>query len=141
VQRVRYSEVDRMGYLWHGHYLALFEEARTDWLRACGYSYRVLEDEGTLLVVAETGVRYLKPGRFEDEIVVRCRAVGAGAATLRLEYEVVRGRDRLATGFSLLASTDKRGRPCRLPEHLRALVPGTEAGSGGVQPAGPEAAR
>ena len=64
--RVRYSEVDRMGYLWHGHYLALFEEARTDWLRARGLTYRALEDAGILLVVAETGVRYLKPGGYDD---------------------------------------------------------------------------
>lgn len=149
-QRVRYSEVDRMGYLWHGHYLALFEEARTDWLRARGLSYRALEDEGTLLVVAETGVRYLRPGQFEDLIHVWCSAAEAGGATLRLEYEVWRDSTRLATGWTLLASTDKRGRPCRLPEVLRALVPASAGGTGpgpgvvqgGAAPkAGPESSR
>lgn len=134
-----------MGYLWHGHYLALFEEARTDWLRSRGFAYKALEDEGIWLVVVEAGVRYLRPGQFEDELEVRCRAVEAGGATLRLEYEVWRGRLRLATGFTVLASTDTRGRPCRLPAFLRAMVPAEEAGttppSAGVQTLGGEAPR
>jgi acyl-CoA thioester hydrolase len=140
-QRIRYSEVDRMGYLWHGHYLALFEEARTDWLRALGFSYKALEDAGVWLVVVEAGVRYLRPGQFEDELEIRCRPVEAAGATLRIEYEIVRGRHRLATGHTLLASTDTRGRPCRLPPFLRALVAsaeGTEAPGAGVQAPGPE---
>lgn len=122
-----------MGYLWHGHYIALFEEARTDWLRAQGLSYRVLEDEGVLLVVAEAGVKYLRPGHFEDLVHVWCSAAEAGGATLRLEYEVWREHVRLATGWTLLASTDKRGRPHRLPELLRSLVP---AEAGGTRPPG-----
>jgi acyl-CoA thioester hydrolase len=137
---VRYSEVDRMGYLWHGHYLALFEEARTDWLRARGLSYKALEDEGTLLVVAETGVKYLRPGQFEDLVHVWCAAAEAGGATLRLEYEVWRDRTRLATGWTLLASTDRRGRPCRLPEVLRAVVPASRGGTA-PEPAGVQAPR
>ncbi len=136
-----------MGYLWHGHYLALFEEARTDWLRSRGFSYRALEDAGTLLVVVETGVRYLKPGGYEDELVIRCRAVEATGACLRLEYEVRRDDVRLATGFTVLASADRRGRPRRLPEELRALVEpnlggapggGTVAAPGAVQGPGRE---
>ena len=125
-----------MGYLWHGHYLALFEEARTDWLRARGMSYRALEDTGTLLVVVEVGVRYLRPGAYEDELVIRCWPVEAGGATLRLEYEALRAHERLATGFTLLAATDRRGRPCRLPDSLRALVaPASEAAGTGATPA------
>lgn len=119
-----------MGYLWHGHYLALFEEARTDWFRAQGLSYRTLEDEGTLLVVAEAGVKYLRAGQFEDLIHVWCSAAEAGGATLRLEYEVWREHVRLATGWTLLASCDRRGRPRRLPEVLRSVVPASAGGTG-----------
>jgi len=119
-----------MGYLWHGHYLVLFEEARADWLRARGLSYRELEDAGMLLVVVETGVSYLKPGGYEDELVIRCTPVEATGARLRMEYEVLRQAQRLATGFTVLACVDRRGRPQRLPDELRALVDPPAAGEG-----------
>lgn len=128
-----------MGYLWHGHYLVLFEEARSDWLRARGLSYRALEDAGTLLVVVETGVSYLKPGGYEDELVIRCTPVEATGARLRMEYEVLRQDQRLATGFTVLASVDRRGRPQRLPDALRALVDPAAAAQGAGTGAAPEA--
>ena len=52
--RVRYGEVDRMGVVYHGHYLAWFDQGRTEFFRSLGSSYRDLEDSGTLLVVVET---------------------------------------------------------------------------------------
>jgi acyl-CoA thioester hydrolase len=120
--RVRYAEVDRMGYAWHGHYLAYFEQARTDWLRVRGASYRALEDSGTLLVVVETGVRFHRPAGYDDEIVVTARLAEVRGPRTRFEYDVRRDGQLLVTGFTVLASTDKRGRPCRPPEILRRLA-------------------
>lgn len=146
--RVRYAEVDRMGYLWHGHYLAYFEEARTDWLRARGTTYRALEDAGTLLVIVETGLRHHRPARYDDEVLVSTRLAEARGPRLRFEYEVRRGDELLASGFTVLASADRTGRPCRPPGELAALAAaagdgaaasgetGTAAGARGVQ-AGP----
>lgn len=111
-----------MGYLWHGHYLSYFEQARTEWLRARGATYRGLEDQGTLLVVVETGLTFHRPGGYDDEVEVHTRLVEARGARLRFQYEVRRGRELLAKGFTVLASTDARGRPCRPPATLRALA-------------------
>ena len=38
--RVRYCETDRMAVAHHGSYVAWFEEARTEWMRRLGKSYR-----------------------------------------------------------------------------------------------------
>jgi acyl-CoA thioester hydrolase len=141
--RVRYAEVDRMGYAWHGHYLAYFEQARTDWLRVRGASYRALEDDGTLLVVAETGVKFLRPAGYDDELVITARLAEMRGPRIRFEYDVRRDARLLATGFTVLASADKTGRPCRPPELLRRLAKdaglrdvdahGTPPGAGAVQ--------
>lgn len=122
--RVRYCDVDRMGYLWHGHYLAFFEEARTAWLRSRGASYRALEDTGVLLVVAEAAVTYSRPAAYEDEVDVRALLVEARGARLRFDYEVRRGPTLLARGHTVLAATDRNGRPRRLPDELAALAQG-----------------
>ncbi len=126
-----------MGIAYHPHYLVWFEHGRTEYLRSLGSTYRDLEESGTLLVVVETGVRHLKSARYDDELEVRTRLESAGGVRLRFTYEVARGDEILATGFTLLASADLRGRPRRLPAafvatiapSLSGTVPGREAAS------------
>lgn len=122
--RVRYGEVDRMGVLHHRHYLTYFEEGRTEMLRALGASYREVEDAGTLLVVVETGVRYIRPAGYEDGLTVRTRLAEARGVRVRFEYEIRREGRLLATGFTVLASCDAKGRPTRPPAELVALFQG-----------------
>jgi acyl-CoA thioester hydrolase len=59
--RVRYAETDRMGYVYYGNYATYFEVARVETLRACGVSYKSLEDIGILLPVINFNVRYFAP--------------------------------------------------------------------------------
>ena len=122
--RVRYGEVDRMGIVHHRHYLAYFEQGRTEMLRDLGASYREVEDAGTLLVVVETGVRFIRPAGYEDELIVRTRLAEARGVRTRFEYEIRRDGRLLATGFTVLASCDRDGRPTRPPASLVALFQG-----------------
>ncbi|MDJ0523045.1 MAG: thioesterase family protein [Planctomycetota bacterium] len=139
--RVRYGEVDRMGFLYHGHYLVYFEMGRTEMLRSLGVTYRDLEDQGTLLVVVETGQRHLIPAGYDDHLVVRTTLAQVRGVRLRFEYELRRDEDLLATGHTVLASCDTSGRPRRMPTDLRTLLDGygssaparKEGDVGGVQ--------
>ncbi len=117
--RVRYCEVDRMGFLHHGHYLAYFEEGRTELMRSLGVTYREVEDAGTLLVVVESGVRHRQPARYDDLLTIRTRLTEVRGVRLRFDYHVMRDDDLLATGHTVLAATDTQGRPRRLPADLR----------------------
>ncbi len=117
--RVRFDEVDTMGIVHHPRYLVFFEIARTEWFRDHGIVYREIMAAGTHLAVVETGVRHLRPAKYDDEIVVRTRCAEAGGASVRLEYEVVRGAETLATGFTRLGAVDTEGRPKRLPADVR----------------------
>src|SRR5690242_9943096 len=49
--RVRYSETDAMGFLYHGNYFAYFEMGRTELLRSHGGNYRQMEEDGLYMVV------------------------------------------------------------------------------------------
>lgn len=130
--RVRYGEVDRMGVVHHRHYLSYFEHGRTEMLRDLGASYRAVEDEGTLLVVVETGVRFIRPAGYEDELTIRTRLAEARGVRTRFEYEIRREGVLLATGFTVLASCDEHGRPKRPPEELVALFRGLDRKAGDV---------
>ena len=124
VVRVRYGEVDRMGVVHHRHYLTYFEHGRTEMLRDLGASYGDVEDSGTLLVVVETGVRFVRPGHYEDDLTIRTRLSEARGVRVRFDYEIRRKGVLLATGFTVLASCDVDGRPKRPPEELVALFRG-----------------
>ena len=116
--RVRYAETDAGGVAHHSSYVAWIEEARTEWLRARGKSYRDVEAEGHFLMVTELRVKYLSPSRYDDELVIRVADAGRKRASMDLAYELTErhsGRP-IATAFTRLACTDTDGRVRRLPE-------------------------
>lgn len=133
--RVRYQETDQMRRVYHGNYLAYFEMGRTEMLRAAGGSYRVFEEAGLFLVVAEASVRYLKAAEYDDLIVVRTHVGRIRLASVEHTYEVFRDGGLLATGRTLLVCVDRDGSITRLPDWL--FGPTTpQARRGGDGPAG-----
>jgi acyl-CoA thioester hydrolase len=122
--RVRYSETDQMGVVYHAEYLVWCEVGRTDYIRALGLPYSELERRGTVLAVAEATVRYHQPARYDDLIRVETRLSDVRSRAITFEYLVRNGEtgDRLATARTLLVSLDPSGKPVPLPADVRALM-------------------
>ena len=118
--RVRYCETDRMAVAHHGSYVAWFEEARTEWMRRRGRTYREIEDGGDLLQVVDLQCRYRRPVDYDEVVAVRVRVAAAGRAAVTLEYEARRESDGevCATGSTKLACVGRDGRLRRLPPEL-----------------------
>jgi acyl-CoA thioester hydrolase len=116
--RVRYAETDRMGLLHHANYLVYFEQARTELLRSKGMTYKDLEDEGHLLVVAKLEIRYRSPAYYDDLLLIRTKQVRTTNVQIEHTYEVLRGDVLLAEGSSTLACVDRDGQLQRLPDKL-----------------------
>src|SRR5256885_17068749 len=89
--RVRYPEVDAMGYLHHSRYLQYFELGRIELLRSLGYSYAELERQGVFFVVVKAEVRYRSPARFDDEIALTTKVTRQTHVRLDHAYEMRRG--------------------------------------------------
>jgi acyl-CoA thioester hydrolase len=68
--RVRYGETDQMGIVYYGAYALYYEVGRVELLRTLGMTYRDLEAQGVLMPVTEFHVRYLRPARYDEELVV-----------------------------------------------------------------------
>jgi len=67
--RVYYEDTDAGGVVFYANYLKFFERARTEWLRALGYSQDALaQEQGLIFVVRSTSVDYLAPARLDDEL-------------------------------------------------------------------------
>lgn len=121
--RVRYSETDQMGVVYHAEYLVWCEVGRTDYIRGLGLPYSELERRGTILAVAEATIRYHAPARYDDLIRVETSLVEVRSRAITFEY-LIRNEagDRLATARTLLVSLDPAGKPSPLPADLRALM-------------------
>jgi acyl-CoA thioester hydrolase len=122
--RVRYAETDQMGFAYYGNYLTWFEVARVEWLRLGGWTYRDMEQQGTSLPVIEAHCEYRQPARYDDELEIAARGVLLSPVRIRFDYDVVRVADNslAATGHTVHAGMDARGKPCRLPERVREML-------------------
>jgi acyl-CoA thioester hydrolase len=112
---VRYAETDMMGVVYHANYLPWFEIGRTGLLKEIGISYRDLETEGYRLPVLELAAKYLRPARYDDLLEVITVLREKPLVRIRLEYEVKRGEELLATGSTVHAFIDKEGGIVRPP--------------------------
>jgi acyl-CoA thioester hydrolase len=123
--RVRYAETDQMGVVYYANYLVWFEVGRTDLLRQAGWTYRSMEADGFSLPVTEARCAYRKSARYDDELEIRTTGTLVSPVRLRFDYEVMRAGEHvvLADGHTVHASLDRAGRPCRLPDRIRAVFP------------------
>jgi len=117
--RVRFDEVDTMDVVHHPRYLVYFEIARTEYFRTLGMEYRDIMAGGTHLAILEAAARYLRPAKYDDEIVVETRCTEVSGARVMLRYVVRRGGEELATGHTRLGAVDTEGRAKRMPAEVR----------------------
>jgi len=119
--RVRYQETDGQRRVHHANYLTYFEMGRTEMLRSQGRTYRAFEDAGLFMVVAEANCRYQAAAEYDDLLLLRTRVEKITAASIRHGYELIRGRQIIATGTTLVVCVDRDGKIRRLPDWM--LVP------------------
>lgn len=70
--RVRYADVDQMGYMYYGNYAKLFEIGRVEALRNLGLRYKDLEESGIWMPVYENNSKYLEPAKYDELLTIRC---------------------------------------------------------------------
>lgn len=119
---VRYAETDMMGVVYHGSYFPWFEIGRTTLLKEMGLPYRKLEAEGYLLPVLEAAAKYIRPAVYDDALTIVTTLREKPILRIRLEYEVLRGEELLATGFTVHAFVDRQGKPIRPPASVVAVM-------------------
>ena len=121
LQRVRYSETDKMGIVYYANYLIWFEIGRTEFCRARGFSYRDMEEnEDSFLVVAESYCRYKAPAYYDDELLIRTHITELRRRSLRFGYEIMRVSDGqiIAEGETGHVITDSSNRVRSIPDAL-----------------------
>jgi len=118
---VYYEDTDAGGVVYHASYLRYLERARTEWLRALGYSQaRLKQEESLLFTVVGMTLDFLKPARLDDQLQVRSQVRLAGGASVEFAQEILRDSERILAATVRVACLDAATfRPRRLPAALR----------------------
>jgi acyl-CoA thioester hydrolase len=118
--RVYWEDTDGGGVVYYANYLKFLERARTEWLRALGFSQAELAARlNVLFTVVSLHIDYRKAARLDDSLVVTCEPVPEGRATLRFAQQVRRGEELLAEASVRVACVDAaQFRPRRIPDEI-----------------------
>jgi len=114
--RIYFEDTDVAGIVYYANYLRFMERARSDMLRAVGIDQRAtLESDGGVYAVAEVAIRYRRPARLDDVLLVSSRVLEVRAASTVIHQRVMRGDEVLTEGQVTAAFLTTGGRPQRQP--------------------------
>ena len=118
--RVRYSETDQMGVVYHGNYAQFFEMGRTEWLRSLGITYKDMEMNGIILPVVSLNLNFIKSALYDDILTIHTFLKKEPMVKIEFNYEIKNQLDELiCTGSSVLAfMNSKNMKPTRCPDYL-----------------------
>ena len=91
---VRFSEVDSLGIVWHGHYLRYFEDGREAFGKRYGLSYLDYFDEGYLVPIVSVQCDYKQIVRYGDRILVETTYTPCESAKIIFTYRLINAETR-----------------------------------------------
>ena len=122
--RVRYSETDQMGVVYHGNYIPFFEMGRVEWLRSKGVSYKSMEEKGIALPIVSMSINYKKSAHYDDLLTVKTFFKSQTSVKIEFDCEIYNEDKELLTTahFILVFVSLKTGRPIAPPDYIKALL-------------------
>ncbi|MEM7674669.1 MAG: thioesterase family protein [Myxococcota bacterium] len=117
--RVIYGDTDMMGVVYYGNYFRYFEAGRSEFLRAIGLPYSLIEDAGYMLPISEASARYHASAKYDDLLTLETTLDELRRASLRMTYRLTRDEELIATGQTTQACLNPQGRLTRIPDLLR----------------------
>ena len=114
---VYFEDTDTAGIVYYANYLKFMERARSDMLRCVGVDQRAAKEAGEgVYAVAEVNIRYLRPAKLGDDLVVLSTVETVRAASVLIHQRVMRGPEQLTDARVTAAFLDPGDRPKRQPK-------------------------
>lgn len=124
IVRVRYSETDKMGVVYHGSYIPYFEIGRVEWLRDNGVSYKEMEDSGVGLPIVSMKIDYKKSAQYDEVLTLETTYKKHSAFKLEFDQKIYNQKNELLTiaHFILVFISLKTGRPILPPDYILEIL-------------------
>ena len=114
---VYFEDTDAYGIVYYANYLKFMERARSDFIRAVGVDQATeLRSTGSAYAVVEVDIRYRRPARLGDDLLVVSTVDQVRASSVLIHQRVIRGKEQLTDARVTAAFLDGQGRPRRQPK-------------------------
>ena len=119
--------------VYNANYLRFAEIGRTELFRKWAIPYSEMEQQGIILPVTESYLRYKAPARYDDLITIATSLAEVTFVTCRFHFAITRrvegqeeqGREQLLVkGFTCHASINRQGKLVPFPENIREAIEG-----------------
>jgi acyl-CoA thioester hydrolase len=114
---IRFSEVDSMHIVWHGHYIRFFEDGRESFGKKYDLGYLDVFRHGVMIPLVKVSCDFKKSLVYGDKAIIETRYVPTEAAKIVFEYTVYRASDMevMATGSTTQVFLTPEGELILLP--------------------------
>jgi acyl-CoA thioester hydrolase len=128
--RPRYNEVDPMGYVYHGNYIAFFHQARTELMRQYGLEDSIIEKQGIMMPVTEAQVKYHQPSFYDENLTIKVSLSEIKPFRLFFTFKVYNNKGKLNTsGKTTVVFVDAETRkPMKVPAFVIGKLKMVEVG-------------
>ena len=101
-KRIRYSETDKMGYLYYGRYADLYEIGRAEMIRSLGMTYREMEEEwGIMMPVKSLQMRFVRPAKYDELVTIKTTLREMPDKDIVFHVEVFNENKKIVNGGSV----------------------------------------
>jgi acyl-CoA thioester hydrolase len=109
--RIRFSEVDSIGIVWHGHFVKYLEDGRESFGRKYQLGYFDVYEHGLLTPIVKLDMDYRLRVRYGEEIVIETKYVNSAAAKIVFHYTIYRKSDHavVLTATSIQVFVNEEG--------------------------------
>jgi acyl-CoA thioester hydrolase len=109
--RVRFSEIDSIGIVWHGHFVKYLEDGRESFGRRFSLGYSDVYESGLLTPLVKLEMDYKQQVKYGDEIVIETTYVNCQASKIILHYRLFRKSDNalVLTANTVQVFVNKKG--------------------------------
>ncbi len=92
---VRFSEVDSLGIVWHGHYILYFEQGREAFGKTYGIDYLTVQKAGYTTPIVKSICEHKLPLRYGDTARIVTSYVDTLAAKMIFRFKIYNSKDQL----------------------------------------------
>lgn len=86
---VRFSEVDSLRVVWHGHYIKYFEDGREAFGKQYGFSYLdIFNEAGLAMPIVDLQTQYKRPLEYGDSAIIETTFINTPAAKIIFDFKI-----------------------------------------------------
>ncbi|HEY9197497.1 MAG TPA: thioesterase family protein [Mucilaginibacter sp.] len=86
---IKFSEVDSLGIVWHGHYVRYFEDGREAFGKEFGLEYLTVYNNHYVTPIVSMDLKYKQVLRYGDKVIIETEYIPDEAARITFNYRLL----------------------------------------------------